>query len=814
MGEQTDHGYLYKPAYGEYGPGCHSRFVAGFDLVDEDLYQVKSSQASLNSLVTLWALAEEMLVRVTGTAVYSDADTFTMAGDKTSYFTVGTKIQAASTTGNALKWTTVQSSSYAGGTTTVNLDAGILDAGLSHVFVVASRDGLTPHGAGYIVANDYGSPGQAAWDAAIAAIGVLERTLILGPGNWGAPSSNSPANITTQIMRGAMVDPVNDDITFLGPVEAGPYQWIDISGSGSISFSDNRVVFVDWWGPDGLDDDVEINYAIQAAPLAGTVQLIGTYTLGDTVHVNRPVFVKGMGFIGEDASPYGTKVDASGVTGTAIEVVYADTNTAFHGFWDFWLYGGNETGAGSATIGFDCQQLNARIAFIGMRVSGFTAAQDGTGTSKGINFGATALQTGGFSNYLERTYISGNDIGVYLGTKSQQTAFVHCHIVNNYTFGVDTLDTGAIGFVECQLEKNGKIADTTGSIRCKGVQGLTINGGYNEQRDTWPGYFMLCEGGTTNGYTENVTIQGGFRAIGNALATKGIILKTVKNFFNWGFITSFTTAGISYEPSNTTTAILNAHDYAPKFYGSSDGVPRGALQNTMRNPFFQKFWAAGVPVGWTNAARGTYTTDTDADAINAICLKMVGDGVIGQVSTSQTMNPTFLYPVVKAGGAQLWAYVKCPAANAVTSRIYVGGRGVAIAKSDSWQWVNAGMVPSTWTTISVQVRLCDSTDTAQATDALYVSYIGLFPGWARPETPIGDIDHCLYGSGTYDPDGSTQSGAITVTGAAVGDHVDVYPPYDTTTYLVSGSVTATNNVKIMCNGNLASGTWKVRVTPQ
>lgn len=73
---------------------------------------------------------------------------------------------------------------------------------------------------------------------------------------------------------------------------------------------------------------------------------------------------------------------------------------------------------------------------------------------------------------------------------------------------------------------------------------------------------------------------------------------------------------------------------------------------------------------------------------------------------------------------------------------------------------------------------------------------------------------------TFDPPSLTTgafalSSGITVTGAALGDGVDLYPPYDTQGVIAQGAVSATDTIKIsLFNANsgtidLASGSWGV-----
>ncbi len=76
---------------------------------------------------------------------------------------------------------------------------------------------------------------------------------------------------------------------------------------------------------------------------------------------------------------------------------------------------------------------------------------------------------------------------------------------------------------------------------------------------------------------------------------------------------------------------------------------------------------------------------------------------------------------------------------------------------------------------------------------------------------------------TYDPPSiangaAALSSGITVTGAILGDYVQVSAPYDLQGLSASAYVSASNTVKICLNNNtggaidLASGTWKIRVT--
>jgi hypothetical protein len=80
----------------------------------------------------------------------------------------------------------------------------------------------------------------------------------------------------------------------------------------------------------------------------------------------------------------------------------------------------------------------------------------------------------------------------------------------------------------------------------------------------------------------------------------------------------------------------------------------------------------------------------------------------------------------------------------------------------------------------------------------------------------------LSGTFTFNPvslaTGVFAESDVTITGVALGDKVDLFPPYDTQGIMYQASVQAANNVTIAltsCNAStvdLASGTWGYVVT--
>jgi len=258
-------------------------FVGDVGTDVDDLYTLYNSSVTTESMSTF----------IPETPAYVDADTFTVPGDYTSYFGTG-KHLLVDLGADGVKGNTVASSSYAGGTTTVDLDTANLTANLSAVYVSATRDGLWPYGPGYIVARDYGAPGQAALDAALAAIGSLKRTLVLTPGDWTITSDDTiPSNVHLLMFRGARLD-IADGVTLTinGPLTAGLYQVFSWAGTGKVVFGDGAVteVYPEWWGPAVEGEQAALDAALTAiGSLKRTLVLTPgdwTITTNDTIPSN------------------------------------------------------------------------------------------------------------------------------------------------------------------------------------------------------------------------------------------------------------------------------------------------------------------------------------------------------------------------------------------------------------------------------------------------------------------------------------------------------------------------------------------------
>ena len=156
-----------------------------------------------------------------------------------------------------MKYSTVASSSFGGGITTVELNTSVLTSNLTQIFVVATRDGLFPNGPGYIVAADYGSPGQTALEAADAVAAVAGQMLVIGPGTWIIDHDVTLA-APVKIMPGAVLAIADTKtLTFTNQPEAGIFPIFSRTATGKVAGL--TTLYPEWFGAvgGGVTDDTK-----------------------------------------------------------------------------------------------------------------------------------------------------------------------------------------------------------------------------------------------------------------------------------------------------------------------------------------------------------------------------------------------------------------------------------------------------------------------------------------------------------------------------------------------------------------------------
>lgn len=217
---------------------------------------------SLCTLIINWSPVENILTLVPGTPTYVDGDTFTLSTNELARFPAGAVVQAR--VAAATVESTVASSSYGAGVTTVNLNNAVLTNPITRVYVVATRPGLFPYGNGEVNALDYalGTPSQVGLQAAINALGVSDRTLLMPSGSWPISSQlNVPANINLKIEKGAVLTVTIPDVPIadLSRAAACVVSWVGHGRSTGDKIYISGITQAEWTALNGYHLITKIN---------------------------------------------------------------------------------------------------------------------------------------------------------------------------------------------------------------------------------------------------------------------------------------------------------------------------------------------------------------------------------------------------------------------------------------------------------------------------------------------------------------------------------------------------------------------------
>jgi len=292
------------------------------------------------------------------TATYVDADTFTVATDMTLAFVVGRRVKCdCGVDGD--KYGTVESSSYAALTTTVNLVSTNDDLTSNLVavwFGIVSPGTLGsvpqhPHtgyeGSGGSVSSSffYADPDETDQGAAgdgntikafVDAVSTNTATICLRHNSGSATttytlttSETIPSNITLEREDGAIIDGVGT-LTINGPFKSGLSQ--AFGSSITIAFGDGFIkeVYPQWWGAVG-DGATSNTAAIQSALDSGAVTvcisdgefLTGALTVPSTV---KRIYGDGTITASGTITAYDNIIDVSSNTDMIIDVAEIDVD--------------------------------------------------------------------------------------------------------------------------------------------------------------------------------------------------------------------------------------------------------------------------------------------------------------------------------------------------------------------------------------------------------------------------------------------------------------------------------------------------------
>jgi len=293
--------------------------------------------------------------------------------------------------------------------------------------------------------------------------GIYNRAaLFLAPGAWNITANltvNASAVLT--VPPGATIDVLSGvTLTINGYFNAGIYQVF--TGDGTVVFGSGAVadIYPEWWGIDGVDDQVEINKAMTSCnSLGGTVRLTkrgktNDYTISDTIDVAEGVHLVGVAvptagsadtmgtYITATSSVVDYAVDVNDSRGTLIENLYVDIENA------------NDSASGFAIR--DCLNITMNnCTAIGV----WKTNQNGFYIEDGANRGPWQMR-------FERCVVVGKSTdklgnGFYvlgqLGTShhSGKITFDGCWVKHTYNgFNIDYFGSG-MNFINCQAEECG-----------------------------------------------------------------------------------------------------------------------------------------------------------------------------------------------------------------------------------------------------------------------------------------------------------------------------------------------------------------------
>ena len=252
MGTYTPNNMFYKPAFGASGSVEKAFFDAGLDQADAAI-------VNLSSLITNGISEDDIVTLITAANTYVDSNTFKLAGNFISKFPASAVVEVQ-LTGSRVH-STVQSSTYAAGETTVNLNDTVLSNTIVRIYVVATRGGFWPNRPGYIVAEDYGTS-QADLVTADSIAYAAGKQLVIGC----SYSITNPSTLSAalKIVPGALFTITNTTLTINnGGFDVGYYPVFSCIGTGEVIFAFSRVVCAEWFGLSAGADDTINGIALQ-----------------------------------------------------------------------------------------------------------------------------------------------------------------------------------------------------------------------------------------------------------------------------------------------------------------------------------------------------------------------------------------------------------------------------------------------------------------------------------------------------------------------------------------------------------------------
>ncbi len=671
----------------------------------------------------------------------------------------------------------------------------------------------------WVDARSYGQVGfRATIDAALAAIGSLNRTLYIAPGVWtavGASDTNLtiPANINLKVDDGAnLTIATTKTLTINGGIEAGPYQTFSWSGTGAIDLSAAKIdkAPVEWFGAVGggaVDNYVTIQKCIISVG-GGPIAALGNFTY--KVNSGLVLPINETKLIGGNLNKLGTKTMldfsslASGacvlVTGqrcnvdgfridgwTGVGSVYNDTaDVGLHVQGSHYFVGNNLHISDFAKTGFKA------IWNEGVSMPKFREINLGH-IENGFGFYSSSDETyGGMTNVIgEGVTFAYVGFGVFADSYNINTSFKGC--IWDHVQVALYAEMCEVYLENCEIE--GTLTGTT-TLKTTWTFGAPIDapfyifngalhitdsllGGAAPGAD--PRMFHLDSTPIAYGTGALLVLTGcrlPYQDCPNLVKTTGISNRasynnctglaesTIRRNFQYGIINDISLSSGYYAPVNSKAGAY----IGGRYIASSSGIPTTG------------HWQRGDQVLNPLSAANQYSS-------GHVCLD---NGTFDSAtSTCSTDGSTAVITGVTTNDFALGQYVTVTGGFPSASTPYM-----VVGKTSSTLTLDTN---STSTQVGVTV----------ATVAPVFAYLGqpFFRGtysWAIGTVTAGAAP--------------TLSADITVTGAALGDLVSVAVPADEAGVMIRGYVKSSNTVKISVYNPTASnwtpGTliWNVQVT--
>ena len=638
----------------------------------------------------------------------------------------------------------------------------------------------------------------------INALGARESTLTIFKQYAVTNNLTVPANITLEFLQGGSVlISTTKTLTINGHVEAGLYTIFEWAGTGKVVWGDGSVreVYPQWWGAKGdgaTDDSAAIQVAVDSLLTSGGVVYFptGDYELETTIDLTNinpdnsvvpdaTIVIRGSGsattrFLGgEENFGFFELIGSNWLTLEGF-TIYANRE-ANHP--DFGISAGRKTGnASSGQHFFNDIKINNRFS----KTAFFTLSSEG--------------------NVFKRIYINvyaGN--GLVLAKNNLQWNIP----IKYQAFGTGVGGNGTSSIKDLRIYHIGN-QPTEFLLAIEYAQTLSVHNfyAYSKYLDYQISIGKACEGITfKNLQTEYMTnepdagiIFQGVQDADNA-DYRDVSFEGCRMFGIYGAAGSKIT-GVRFANSHwrgTTNLVVDVDRIYDSIFDQAMNL---ANVTTIHNPVYRAR-TTEINVRWLGYRKGAASPE-EVSYVGEIQIESApvsGDN-IGQIC----INRQDTQMRVQANAAAVIMEVDATAGMLAGDVI-----GITLDNYPAYTSVH-------WTTIG---SITDG-------DTLVIA-VGIPGGRNAPVNAdvyamrwedYGNIE--LGGSLAWDPanliDGAGEtSGAITVTGAALGDAVMVFPPYDMQDCIVYGYVQAANVVEIRIQNestgarDFGNATWKVKV---